>query len=364
MHAISFHVLRQYGRACMMITNVGRTTPEVSRANNRVSAAAKRLNALNLVLTLVLGLTPALTPFVRQLPLPLLLGLGCIPVIQLLVRFKRWNDELVYFPRFVRSVVFLVAVVLVENFCTWATSASDSQKYEYTPLQDNVELLLLRSFDRYPVLQWLVVGGWDVDMHTLLAAFVALCLSPGYDAVPYSGFGMASRFMDTIAFTHLIRTVAFMITVLPNPQGDCYRKNFPPVPDTVSEYVAIGFGAKRGHGCNDLVISGHGAVYAACALAIATYSGRRGCGWLAWLGVFKLCLKEVVDKTHYSVDMFLAVVVTALVWVWRRHVYDADDEGVKWRERRKSSKKDPVPTWLVASVILVLLLVGVGTKGV
>jgi len=72
----------------------------------------------------------------------------------------------------------------------------------------------------------------------------------------------------------------------------------------------------------------------------------------------------VVDKTHYSVDMFLAVVVTALVWVWRRHVYDADDEGVKWRERRKSSKKDPVPTWLVASVVLVLLLVGVGTKGV
>jgi len=348
----------------MMIGNVGRA-PEVSRTgtNRRVSAAA-RLNVLNFVLILILALTPALAPFVRQLPLPLLLGLGCVPVIQLLVRFKRWNDELVYFPRFLRSVVFLVAVVLVENFCTWATSASDSQKYEYTPLQDNVELLLLRSFDQYPVLRRMVVSGWSIDMHTLLAAFIALCLSPGYDAVPYSGFGMASRFMDTIAFTHLIRTVAFMITILPNPQTNCYRKNFPPVPETVSEYIAIGFGAKRGHGCNDLVISGHGAVYAACALAIATYSGRQGCGWLAWLGVFKLCLKEVVDKTHYSVDMFLAVVVTPLVWVWRRHVYDAADEGVRWKERRRSSKKDPVPTWLVGSVVVVLLLVGVGTKGV
>jgi membrane-associated phospholipid phosphatase len=113
-----------------------------------------------------------------------------------------------------------------------------------------------------------------------------------------------------------------MVTVLPNPQQHCYVRNFPPVPDSLSEYVAIGFGAKRGHGCNDLVISGHGVVYAVCALGIQTYCAKRWCGFLAWLGVLKLCFQEVVDKTHYSVDMFLAVVVTALVWEWRKTVYD------------------------------------------
>ena len=322
------------------------------------------LPGLGLVLSGLLVLTPVMTPFVRQIPLPILLGIACVPVLQLLVRFTRWNDELVYFTKFLRSVLFLIAVVLLENFATWATSASDIRKYEYTPLQDNVELLLLKAFNRYPVLHRIVVGSWQVDMHTLLAGFIALCLSPAYDAVPYSGFGIATRFMDTIAFTHLIRTIAFMVTVLPNPQLHCYERNFPPVPDTVAEYIAVGFGAKRGHGCNDLVISGHGAVYAACALGISTFCGRRGCGWLAWLGVLKLCLQETVDKTHYSVDMFLAVVTTALVWNWRRGVYDETDESFMWKVRRKNSAKDPVPLWLVGSVIGVLLIVGVGVKGV
>ena len=355
---ISFFFCRDPGIRNWPVASIRKKMATTSPHHSRVRPG------LGLVLACILLLTPTLTPFVRRIPLPLLLAAGSFPVLQLLVRFKRWNDELAYFTRFLRATLFLIAVVVVENFCTWATSASDVRKYEYTPLQDNVELLLLKAFDGYPLLRWVVVGSWQIDMHTLLLAFIALCLSPAYDALPYSGFGMAARFMDTIAFTHLIRTIAFMITVLPNPQLDCYRRNFPPVPDTAAEYIAIGFGAKRGHGCNDLVISGHGAVYAACALGIATYCGKRGSGWLAWLGVFKLCLQETVDKTHYSVDMFLAVVTTALVWSWRRGVYDEADERVTWKARRKNSAKDPVPVWLVGSVVVVLLIVGVGVKGV
>lgn len=37
--------------------------------------------------------------------------------------------------RFAASVAFLLGVVVLENFCTWATSASDLRKYAYTPLQ-------------------------------------------------------------------------------------------------------------------------------------------------------------------------------------------------------------------------------------
>ena len=168
--------------------------------------------------------------------------------------------------------------------------------------------------------------------------------------------------MDCITLTHTLRTIAFMVTVLPNPQPNCYRRNFPPVPSSVLEFIGIGFSAKRGSGCNDLVISGHGVVYAVVPLAVQTfYRGHKLPTVLAWAAVFKLCLQEVVDKTHYSVDMLLAVACTALVWKWREGVYPT---SAVWAKRKPGSKADPVPRALIALVVGVLCLVFVGVKGV
>lgn len=249
-----------------------------------------------------------------------------------------------------------------------ATSASDLYKYDYVPLQDNVEIALMWIFERVPLARTLILG-WRVDMHWLLYSFVAMCLSVMWDQVPYSGFGMAARFMDTIAWTHALRTVAFMVTVLPNPRRGCYATNFPPVPKTIAEFIAVGFSAKRGSGCNDLVISGHGVVYAAVPLALSTfYPVRRGIAgwtaWTAWAAVTKLCLQEVADKTHYSVDMLLAVACTALVWKWREAaVYS---HRSTWIARKPENAKygDPVPKGLIALVIGVLIFVFLGVYGV
>lgn len=245
-----------------------------------------------------------------------------------------------------------------------ATSASDGKKYSYEPLQDNVEILTLWAFSKMPVLKTLIKG-WGVDMHWLLYSFVSLCLSVAWDAIPYSGFGIAARFMDTIAWSHLIRTVAFMITILPNPKKGCYAANFPPVPQSAWEFIKIGFGAKRGSGCNDLVISGHGVVYTAVPLAIQTFYPlpfrKSAANIVAWLAIIKLCLQETVDKTHYSVDMFLAVVVTCLVWHWRRPVYSA---SMVWKPRPVTAAPDKVPSLLVGLVIGVITLVFIGVKGV
>ena len=153
--------------------------------------------------------------------------------------------------------------------------------------------------------------------------------------------------------------------------------NCPPLPTTQPphhtpsdawEYLRIGFSAKRGSGCNDLVISGHGVVYAAVALAWHTYyplrGGRRRARYsnLLWLAVAKLCLQEAVQRTHYSVDMFLAVVVTALVWAWRAPVYPAPASA--WPARKPGAPADPVPRVLLALVFGTLALVFVGVKGV
>lgn len=147
-------------------------------------------------------------------------------------------------------------------------------------------------------------------------------------------------------------TLAFMTTVLPNPRPGCYARNFPPVPAGGGsayvpayppflparclpasapangcrrkgaaafscparlaphhprpllrressadwrEFVAVGFSAKRGSGCNDLVVSGHGVVYAAVPLALSTFyplpAWRSGAAAVAWLAVLKLCLQ-------------------------------------------------------------------------
>lgn len=46
-----------------------------------------------------------------------------------------------------------------------------------------------------------------------------------------------------------------MLTVLPSPRPGCYDRRFPPVPDSWTEYLKIGFGDMRGNGgCNDLII--------------------------------------------------------------------------------------------------------------
>lgn len=57
--------------------------------------------------------------------------------------------------------------------------------------------------------------------------------------VPYSGFGMMSRVVLTIAASRVLRVASFMCTVLPNPRPGCYARRFPPVPDGLWETIKV-----------------------------------------------------------------------------------------------------------------------------
>lgn len=48
----------------------------------------------------------------------LLLALGAYLVHKMLT-FTRWNDEMQHVGKFIRALAALLAVVAVENFCTW-----------------------------------------------------------------------------------------------------------------------------------------------------------------------------------------------------------------------------------------------------
>jgi len=98
--------------------------------------------------------------------------------------------------------------------------------------------------------------------------------------VSFSGFGLMSRVVATIAASRLIRVVCFMSTVLPNPKPGCYSRRFPPVPDSAWGIIKAGYTTIRGFGgCNDLIFSGHGAFWVLAPLAHMAYY-RQGRAYL------------------------------------------------------------------------------------
>ena len=162
---------------------------------------------------LTLGPLLDLHKLAKSLPVSvqtLVLTVLSLMILYKMAVFKRWNDELAHVKKFVKALLFLLFVVIAENFATWATSATDKRKHDYVPLQDNVEIILSWGMKGFPALRFFILG-WKVDMHWLLYCFVILCLSVVVDEIPFSGFGIGARFMDTIAWTHALRTVAFMV---------------------------------------------------------------------------------------------------------------------------------------------------------
>ena len=77
------------------------------------------------------------------------------------------------------------------------------------------------------------------------------------------------------------------------------------------QFIRVGFSAKRGSGCNDLIYSGHSCVYAAPALALSTYYRGGGVAGAAaraaaWAAVAKLCL-QVSRWLLYILPLWRAV---------------------------------------------------------
>eukprot|EP00198_Chlamydomonas_reinhardtii_P000275 XP_001689610.1 predicted protein [Chlamydomonas reinhardtii] len=312
-----------------------------------------------------------------------------------LLRFRRWRDETAQVPRFLVCFLVMLAELTIENCVVWLVSASDLRKYEQVPgLQDNVEIAVRAAAGACPALAAALALPAATVLH-FLAALLALAFSVLWDQVPYSGFGMFSRVVLTIAASRVLRMACFMCTVLPNPRPGCYSRRFPPVPATAWETVMAGYTTIRGFGgCNDLIFSGHGAFWVLAPLAFRTYypaapSRMLPAGLLAalrrrwlllpaalqrvwrllpglrlrlstavlWLALTHASLRDVLDRQHYSVDMLLAVVVTWAVWDWLEWVYPAG--RVALPRRPTGSPPDPLNP-----AVLALILVCLGVAGV
>ncbi|KAI8472650.1 MAG: hypothetical protein J3K34DRAFT_413171 [Monoraphidium minutum] len=217
----------------------------------------------------------------------------------------------------------MIAELLFENCMVWVVSATDLRKYDDPPaLQDNAEIAFRALAGRGAALKWALYSDW-VHTKEFLAAVLAVAFSVAWDQIPYSGFGVMARFSLTITLGRLLRVACFMTTVLPSPRPGCYSRRFPPPPDGAWEMLRVGFTTLRGMGgCNDLIFSGHGAFWtmAPCVL-LSYYPGRPWVLALVWAALAQTSVRDFLEHMHYSIDMLLAVVVTAAVWGWMRWVY-------------------------------------------
>jgi DNA mismatch repair protein MutS2 len=74
---------------------------------------------------------------------------------------------------------------------------------------------------------------------------------------------------------------------------------------------------------------------------------------LLWVALVQASIRDIVDKQHYSIDMFLAVVVTWAVWVALQWVYP-ESQPLPVRSATAAADK-PHP--------LVLALIALGLAG-
>ncbi|KAH3767023.1 Phosphatidylinositol:ceramide inositolphosphotransferase 3 [Pelomyxa schiedti] len=293
-----------------------------------------------------------------------------LAVLYQLVYFKRWGDELPYAKRFFWWWVALCSELLIENFFIWFVSYSYHSKYDLTiqGLQDNLALLLPDFFAKFGAFGDLISKyTWATATHFLLA-ILALAFSVLFSQVPYSALGMMSRFFATLTTTRIVRTIGFLVTVLPNPRVKCITKRFPinqQPPDGSSLWqmiLAASTHLRGGGGCNDLIISGHCVFWASAPLMFGTfYTGPRPWAQIVtgilWVVVAQTSVRDILTHHHYSVDMLMAVVVTAACWKWTAWVYSP--RAGLLLQRRPGAPRDPMPKWLMIPIVLSLIFAAV-----
>jgi len=223
----------------------------------------------------------------------------------------------------VKATLLLATIMFTENFCIWVVSATYkiSHVSSPTPLQDNGKILIHTLF--YEMLK--VTPEKLQEVRNFLNIPWALVLSLCGSIIicefnlsrRYKNLGtLACKALLTLGTSRFIRTLSFLMTVLPSQLPFCYRKHKFPVPPPSSwiDWILIGLIPNSKGGCNDLIISGHATVMSVLALACTSVAEDLYFTIAVWMLLTFDFLVEISQGFHYSVDMWLGAVITTLVW--------------------------------------------------
>jgi hypothetical protein len=223
--------------------------------------------------------------------------------------------------RAVCAALFLVVVLLMDNFFVWVVSATyyPSHSGLPTPLQDNGRLMVQHFFEQMLDMkrndvqqiratvnvQWALVAA-------LAAAFVVCELQWVQKRTLY---GVVTRTIFTLACARFIRVVSFLLTVLPSQMPNCYRGHFPnPPPQDWWSWLQVGFLPSTSGGCNDLIVSGHATVTSVFACVSTSVAGHWAFSIAVWSMLAIDFMIEVYEGYHYSVDMWMGALFTVMLW--------------------------------------------------
>ncbi len=224
----------------------------------------------------------------------------------------------------VLAVILMTTVLLTENFFIWVVSATfkPSQRISNLPdpLQDNGQILLRHLLNN--ILGWtkrdIVKLRNMINVEWILVSGLGLSLV----AIEMQGtkmkrnlWSLAMRGLLTLTMARAIRTISFLMTVLPSQNPKCYFSHFPvPPPEDWYTWLMTGFIPQANGGCNDLIISGHATVTSTLACIVTSIVGKPLFTSALWIFVAVDYMVEIYEGFHYSVDMWLGAILVNFIW--------------------------------------------------
>lgn len=224
----------------------------------------------------------------------------------------------------VLAVILMTTVLLTENFFIWVVSATYKPGQQYSklpdPLQDNGQILLRQFLNEILDLtkrdivklrnminvEWILVSGLGMSL---------VAIEMQGTAMKRNLWSLALRGLFTLTIARAIRTISFLITVLPSQNPHCYFSHFPlPPPEDWSTWLMTGFIPQVNGGCNDLIISGHATVTSTLACLVTSIVGKPLFTSALWALVAVDYMVEIYEGFHYSVDMWLGAIIVNFIW--------------------------------------------------
>lgn len=211
---------------------------------------------------------------------------------------SRVTDELqIYVLKSLRDLFFLALEFFIENFMVQLVS---SMAHIHIPLRDlGFEFLVEIDAAKIAYL------GYSVSVETLALIWVFYCFLHGRQ-----GLIVVQKGARCLTIARSLRICLFSLTVLPSPKRWCRFQG------PIKFFEPLVGGA-----CNDLLYSGHVTVYTLTAMAFTilsrNYSSKKLRYLLRifiWFYVFQRIICTILERHHYSIDMFLGLIMTLFIW--------------------------------------------------
>ncbi|CAF4559357.1 unnamed protein product [Rotaria socialis] len=146
---------------------------------------------------------------------------------------------------------------------------------------------------------------YRLSVEQLVLCWIFFCFLNGS-----KGLTTIQKSIRCLIIARALRVCLFSMTILPSPKIHCnFTQPINPFKVTV------------GGACNDLLYSGHVTIYTVVAISLTilsqNYSSRicrYGLPILVWLYITQYIICTIFERHHYSIDMFLGLIVTLLLW--------------------------------------------------